>query len=65
MAEKVRDGVDGFLVDPFQPDAIRALSQSSRPNRARSETLRDKVATPRSMDEVGSEMITIYESVCA
>lgn len=65
IAELVRDGVDGVLVPPDQPaawaEALRALGD----DRARVEQLRRGIRAPRTMNEVASEMLAVYQSVTA
>ena len=63
IAEKVREGVDGFLVDPFSSEEFRSLVAELAANPGKLRDLRDKAARPRSMAEVASETIAVYESV--
>jgi len=63
IAELVRDGVDGVLVEPASTaawrDAITALST----DRSRVATLRAGVRPPRRMAQVATEMLALYRRI--
>jgi glycosyltransferase involved in cell wall biosynthesis len=65
IAELVSDGVDGVLVEPDDPHAWAQTIAALAADPARAARLRAGVRPPRSMDEVGREMASLYRSVLA
>ena len=62
IAEKVRDGIDGLLVEPRIED-WRATLQRIATDRELLERLGQNVTAPRTMQEVAKEVDEVYRSV--
>lgn len=61
IADKVRHGVDGLLVTPYNDVAAWAAAlRSCAADRARVARFRDNVRPPRSMDDVAEQMQRLY-----
>jgi glycosyltransferase involved in cell wall biosynthesis len=65
IAELVSDGVDGELVAPDDPSAWAQTIAALAADPTRVARLRAGVRPPRTMDEVGREMASLYRSMLA
>lgn len=63
IAELVRDGVDGLLVEPDDLEAWGGALQALVNNRSRLERLRAAIRPPRTMTEVAAEMHCLYSEL--
>ena len=65
ISERVRDGIDGRLVELGSVDAWRRALREVCENRALVERWRSAIPAPRTMGRVAEEMAAIYDAIAA